>query len=90
MPQLTTVQVNSEFKLKTLVQNWVYGEDLKSLTSKTKNRETMWFPEYLEDTPSKAVNCKTQSFQEFFYNHFYFYKGGLHLYLFKLAFSNQF
>jgi hypothetical protein len=38
MPQLTTVQVNSEFKFKTLVQNWVYGEDLRSLTSKTKNQ----------------------------------------------------
>jgi hypothetical protein len=38
MPQLTTVQVNSELKYKTIVQNQVYGEDLKSLTTKTKNR----------------------------------------------------
>ena len=50
MPQLTTVQVNSEFKFKTLVQNRVYGEDLRSL-QKQKIGATMWFPEDLEDTP---------------------------------------
>jgi hypothetical protein len=37
MTHLTTVQVQSEFKFKTLGQNKVYGEDLRYLTSKTKN-----------------------------------------------------
>ena len=38
MSYLTTVQVQSEFKFKILGQNKVYGEDLISLTSKTKKR----------------------------------------------------
>ena len=48
------MQANSEFKFKTPVQNWVYVEDLKFLTSKTKKiRATMWFPENLENTSFK-------------------------------------
>ena len=37
MPYLSTVQVQSEFKIKILGQNWVYGENLGLLTLKTKN-----------------------------------------------------
>ena len=36
MTNLTTVQVQSESKIKKIGQNWVYGEDLRSLTPKTK------------------------------------------------------
>ena len=36
MSSLTTVQVQSESKIKKIGQNWVYGEDLRSLTPKTK------------------------------------------------------
>ena len=36
MTKLTTVQVQYEFNFKVLGQNWAYGEDLRSVTSKTK------------------------------------------------------
>ena len=36
MPLLTTVQVQSEFKIKKFGQNQVYGEDLWLLSLKTK------------------------------------------------------
>ena len=56
MTHLTTVQVQSEFKFKTIGQNGVYGEDMRSLTSKTKIGATMWFPEDLEDTTDFTVS----------------------------------
>ena len=37
MPRLTTVKVQYESKIKIYGQNLVYGEDLRSLTLKTKN-----------------------------------------------------
>jgi hypothetical protein len=48
MPHLTNVQVQFALKIKILGQNRVYGEDLRPLTSKTKN---LSFPEDLENTP---------------------------------------
>ena len=45
------MQVKFEFKIKILGQNWVYDEDRRLLTLKTKNSTTMFFPEDLENTP---------------------------------------
>ena len=36
MPRLTTVKVQYESKIKIFGQNLLYGEDLRSLTLKTK------------------------------------------------------
>ena len=49
MSHLTTVQIQSQFKIKILGQNRVYGEDLG--LKQNKNGATMWFPEDLENTP---------------------------------------
>ena len=54
MSNLTTVQVQSESKIKKIGQNWVYGEDLRSLTPKTKkwgnNHLSRRFGKYSFDT----------------------------------------
>ena len=40
-----------QYKIKSIGQDRVYGEDLSSLTSKTKLGATIRFPEGLENTP---------------------------------------
>ena len=45
------MQIQSASKIKIFGQKQVYGEDLRSLTSETKNWATIIFPEGLENTP---------------------------------------
>ena len=53
MFHLTTVQFQSEFKIKILSQNQVYGEDGSYLTPKSNIGLKTRFPEALENTPYK-------------------------------------
>ena len=57
MSSLTTVQVQSESKIKKIGQNWVYGENLRSLTPKAKK----WGNNHLSRRFGKYSFDKTQN-----------------------------
>ena len=57
MPRLTTVKVQYESKIKIYGQNLLYGEDLRSLTLKTKK----WGNNHLSRRFGKYSFDKTQN-----------------------------